>query len=210
MDSADQVFNKYRQKLFNIILFIILGQYVYREARVVEIFRGMQIIDITFFIHNVLLISFVLFRQEYRDLDTNPLHWGVSIVSFFSNLFFIRQAESAIAVQVLANYINAGAILFGIITILNLGRSFGIVPAVRVIKKGGLYGIIRHPMYVSDFLFKVPVVLKYISVYNIFILALSIYFYILRARYEEEILMKYGEYRSYAEKVKYRFIPFVY
>ncbi|MGE5621195.1 MAG: methyltransferase family protein [archaeon] len=210
MLPADEFFNKYRQKIFNVILFIILGQYVYRETRIAEIFRTMQIIDITFFIHNVLLIMFVLFRREYRDLDTSPLHWGVSIVSFFSNLFFLRMSESPQAVQEIADYINAGAIIFGIVTIFNLGRSFGIIPAVRVIKTGGLYGLIRHPMYVSDFLFKVPVVLKYFSVYNFFILALSVYMYILRAGYEEEILMKQGEYRAYADKVKYRFIPFVY
>ncbi|MGE5679395.1 MAG: methyltransferase family protein [Bacillota bacterium] len=210
MNLSQYIFSRYRQKIFNIILFIVLGQYIYRETQAVEIFRDIKVIDITFFVHNVLFVFLVLFRHEYQDLDKNPVHWGVSILSFFSNLFFFRQGESTGFIYSLANYLNAFAIVLGIITLINLGRSFGVVPAVRVIKTGGLYGFIRHPMYVSDFLFKLPVVLKYFSLYNLFIFAFSIVLYILRAGYEEEILMKNDEYRCYAEKVKYRFIPFIY
>jgi protein-S-isoprenylcysteine O-methyltransferase Ste14 len=204
-------FENHRQLIFNIFLFIIIGQYVYRETELYKIFSEWRFIDITFFIHNIIFLLFILLRKEYIVLDKNILHWAVAVISFFSNLMFIKsnEVQSTAAVST-AEIINFIAIIFGIITLLNLGRSFGIVPAVREVKTGGVYRFIRHPMYVSDFLFKLPLIIKYFSIFNAGVLVISVFLYILRAGYEEKLLLQYEDYREYAEKVKYCFIPLIY
>jgi protein-S-isoprenylcysteine O-methyltransferase Ste14 len=201
---------RHRQTLFNIFLFAVIGQYIARETQVDAIFKNPALIDVTFFIHNLIFLAVILFRREYVQLDSNWLHWLVAILSFFSGLFFVKTSISEMGIVNIAEIINFFAILSGIAALLSLGRSFGIVPAVRKVRTGGLYRIVRHPMFVSDMLFKIPLVLKYLTLYNLIVLAISVALYILRASYEEEILIKKDEYRQYVHKVKYRFIPYLY
>lgn len=74
----------------------------------------------------------------------------------------------------------------------------------------GLYGIVRHPMYMATvFLFlAMPLVLG--SVISFAIMLLYIPIIVKRIRNEEEVLAEgLSGYREYMEKVKYRLIPFV-
>ncbi|MBR1900303.1 MAG: isoprenylcysteine carboxylmethyltransferase family protein, partial [Lachnospiraceae bacterium] len=74
----------------------------------------------------------------------------------------------------------------------------------------GLYGVVRHPMYmVTLFLFlAMPLVLG--SVISFVIMLLYIPIIIKRIRSEELVLAEgLSGYSKYMEKVKYRLIPFV-
>ncbi|MGA1871486.1 MAG: methyltransferase family protein [bacterium] len=212
MIKIKSILLKYHQPIINIFLFICIGHYIYRETHISQLFRKLDIIDITFFIHNIIFLAVILIRKEYITIDKDWGHWIVVTLSFFSNLFFIKSESSRRIPFVIkgAGFVNAVSILVGILSLISLGRSFGIVPAVREIKTGGLYKIIRHPMYLSDILFKIPIVMKYLNLYNIFIFIASVLLYILRAGYEEHLLMDYTRYSTYMHKVKYRFIPRIY
>ncbi len=72
----------------------------------------------------------------------------------------------------------------------------------------GLYGIVRHPMYVGIFLwfFSAPLLLG--SLYGLLIAFLLLGLFAIRTVNEEKMLKEELEgYESYARKVKYRFIP---
>ena len=74
----------------------------------------------------------------------------------------------------------------------------------------GLYGIVRHPMYMSTlFLFlAMPLVLG--SVISFLIMLLYIPIIAKRIRNEEQVLEKgLGGYTEYKQKVKYKVIPFI-
>ncbi len=201
---------RHRQAMVNIFLVLVLGQYIVRETKVDLVFSRPALIDVTFFVHNVLFMIVIIVRKEYVLLDKDWLHWCVSLLSFFSGLFFLKSSGIQGGLLGTADVINFIAILVGIASFLSLGRSFGIVPALRVVRTGGLYAVVRHPMFVSDILFKVPIVLKYFSIYNSLVFVVSLGLYVLRARYEEELLSQSEEYRLYKERVRYRFIPLVY
>lgn len=74
----------------------------------------------------------------------------------------------------------------------------------------GLYGLIRHPMYLATLLMflAIPLVLgSYIGFMIMLIYPLAI---VIRIKNEEEVLDKNLEgYLEYKEKVKYRLIPFI-
>ena len=74
----------------------------------------------------------------------------------------------------------------------------------------GLYGIVRHPMYIITIalFLSIPLILGSIISFIIFL----IYPFILikRIKNEEEVLMKELKgYKEYMKKVKYRLIPFI-
>ena len=75
----------------------------------------------------------------------------------------------------------------------------------------GLYGVVRHPMYVAViFLFlSMPLILN--SVFSLFVMLSIIPILVKRIKNEEEVLEKELDgYKEYKTKVKYRLIPFIY
>ncbi|OGF65026.1 MAG: hypothetical protein A2Y62_14500 [Candidatus Fischerbacteria bacterium RBG_13_37_8] len=211
MEKLKQFFHKHHQWIINVVLFICIGQYIYRETEIYQIFKNLKFIDITFFTCNIIFLLLILIRRNYRKVDTSWTHWLVATASFFSSMFFMKSHVTVSqTVHSVANGINALAIIVNLIALLSLGRSFGIVPALRIIKTRGAYRVIRHLMYVSDILLKTPILLIYFSVYNLAIYLFSVILYILRAHFEEQILQNDSEYNAYMQKVKYRFIPFIY
>ena len=80
----------------------------------------------------------------------------------------------------------------------------------QIVIDTGLYGIVRHPMYVSTLLLflSMPIVLG--SVYAFLIFLAYPFIIAKRIRHEEAFLEKELDlYREYKQKVRYRLIPFI-
>ena len=74
----------------------------------------------------------------------------------------------------------------------------------------GLYGIVRHPMYMATVLLFLALPLVLGSVISFIIMLCYIPIIVKRIRNEEQVLTKdlHG-YKAYKKKVKYRLIPFI-
>ena len=74
----------------------------------------------------------------------------------------------------------------------------------------GLYGVVRHPMYLSTLLlfFSMPLVLG--SLWSLCVMLLYIPIIVLRIKNEEKVLEENLEgYAEYKKKVKYRIVPYI-
>ena len=91
-----------------------------------------------------------------------------------------------------------------------LGRSFGIVAALRQVKTSGLYGLVRHPAYAAYLVSYSGYVLENPTARNVGLLLLSTAAQLVRIREEERVLGRDEKYRRYRLRVRYRLIPFVY
>ncbi|MBO4450727.1 MAG: isoprenylcysteine carboxylmethyltransferase family protein [Clostridiales bacterium] len=90
-----------------------------------------------------------------------------------------------------------------------LSRTIEVQEDQKVIDTG-LYGVVRHPMYMSTlFLFlAMPLVLG--SIISFAIMLIYIPIIVMRIRNEEKVLAKgLPGYEEYMKKVKYRIIPFI-
>jgi len=94
-----------------------------------------------------------------------------------------------------------------LVALISLGRSFGIIPANRGIKRAGLYRIVRHPIYASELIFHAGYLLGNVSGRNLVLVILVAAGQVYRLLAEERLLSGDGEYRDYAEAVRYRLIP---
>ena len=94
-----------------------------------------------------------------------------------------------------------------IVAILSLNRSFGIVPANRGIKTGGLYRLVRHPLYLSYVVHQIGYVLNNWSEYNICVFVGATLFQVLRIYREEQFLISDPAYRAYMSRTRSRLIP---
>jgi protein-S-isoprenylcysteine O-methyltransferase Ste14 len=101
--------------------------------------------------------------------------------------------------------------LLGLVTLFNLGTSFGILIACRQVKTGGLYRYLRHPMYATDILLRIGYLIGHRTLLTVSLFVLSTACYVWRAILEERFLAAQGPaYRAYLARVRYRFIPGVF
>lgn len=202
---------KNHQFLINIYLFVnFLGYTVYQTY---QLYRSgnVSFVEISFIAQNIVLTTVVIIRSPHRTVDRNVFHQLVALVAFFSGAAFMGQdASGDLTLSRVSTGIILAANLLGFVTLLNLGKSFGILIALRRVKSGGAYGVIRHPMYLSDILLRCGFLVSHFNTFTIIMFVLSSACYVYRALLEERHLSDAREYRDYMKRVRYRFIPFVF
>jgi len=171
---------------------------------------GASFVEIAFYLHNIVFIGVVLFRQQHRSVEMRVIPQIVALTAFFSGMWFVQTPDASPERLLGADIVTLLALLFGMGCLLNLGRSFGILIAIRTVRTTGIYGMIRHPMYLSDIVWRVGYLLKNSCTQNLVIFVLSGACYVIRAIMEENFLSQFPEYQEYKTRVRYRFIPGVF
>ena len=202
---------KHRQLIFNIYLALIFtgwaGYNLYKSITA----EKLNYVETSFTIQNVLLITLILIRWEHKGVDKNIINQTVALIAFLSGAAFMGQPASGGPIAMAgSNIIIFIANVFGIIIMLNLGRSFGILIAFRKIKTGGFYSIVRHPMYGTDILLRIGFIISHLNWFTSIVFIISTSLYVYRAILEERFLGLQPGYQEYMSKVKYRFIPYIY
>jgi protein-S-isoprenylcysteine O-methyltransferase Ste14 len=198
---------RHGQTLINIFLVICLGNYSVQKAREAWEAGTFDFVEVAFALHNVVFLTVILARRQHQAIDRNIFHQVVALVAFFSGITLKDTPDPHLWMLRSAQVITFAALALATISLVNLGRSFGILIAVRRIKTGGLYAIVRHPMYFTDILWRVGMILKNPCALNAVIVVVSSAAYVYRALLEEEFLGHRPEYQEYMKRVKYRFIP---
>jgi protein-S-isoprenylcysteine O-methyltransferase Ste14 len=197
-----------RAWVVNLYLFINIAGYTAWQGW--ALFRNghFGFVEAAFIAQNIVLAGIVLIRRDHQAIDADPTHQLVALAAFFSGAAFVGQPGTGDSgIQQISQGIIVAANLLGIATLFNLGRSFGILIACRGVQTGGLYRLIRHPMYLSDILLRVGFTVSHFSILTVALALLSIALYIYRARLEEAFLVTQPGYRDYMNAVRYRLLP---
>jgi protein-S-isoprenylcysteine O-methyltransferase Ste14 len=115
--------------------------------------------------------------------------------------------------QALPNLLSTACVLTGMImmlvTIRHLGGSFSLVPQARSVVQTGPYRWIKHPLYFSEQIAILGVVLQYLTPVTVIVFVVHIGVQVCRILYEEDLLRRNcPEYSSY-EASRWRLIPCV-
>lgn len=197
-----------RAWLINLYLFVNIAGYTAWQGWTMVRAGRFGFVEAAFIAQNLVLAGIVLIRRDHQAIDADPLHQLVALAAFFSGAAFVGQPGTGDAgVHLVSQGIIVAANLLGIATLFNLGRSFGILIACRGVQTGGLYRLIRHPMYLSDILLRVGYTVSHFNAVTIGLSLLSVSLYIYRARLEERFLANQPGYRDYMNVVRYRLLP---
>lgn len=168
-------------------------------------------VEIAFAVQNMIFLTLILVRRQHHGLDRSVFNQSVAAIAFFSGLVFMGQPSTGGHVtEMLSRGVTLAANILGILAMASLGRSFGILIALRKIQTGGLYSVVRHPMYLSDILFRAGFIATHVNWLTSTLFVISSACYVYRALLEERFLGQTPEYREYMKRVKYRFLPFVF
>ena len=202
---------KHWQLLFNIYLFLNFAGWGIWQTYQYYLKGALGYVEISFTIQSLMVAIIFLIRKPHQMVHKNLLHQAVAVIAFCSGAAFMGQPATG---NPLAKHISQVVILcanvLGIASLLNLGRSFGILIAFREVKSRGLYGIIRHPMYATDILLRMGFLINHFNLFTLIVFIASAVCYVYRAILEERFLMHQPDYREYMQRVKYRFVPLVF
>ena len=99
------------------------------------------------------------------------------------------------------------AAFLSLASLLSLGRSFGIRPALRGLVTRGPYRFVRHPIYLSYILADIGYNLREWNVGTVLLVLAGWASLLYRIRAEERVLSGDPGWRSYADGVRHRLIP---
>lgn len=157
---------------------------------------------------NGLMLALFCLRRSSDNIIAFPFAW---VLGFTGTLLpLLLRPGQAVFLPGLAMpglYIQIAGLLAIVVALLSLNRSFGIVAANRGIQNGGLYRIIRHPLYASEILFFCGYAMANQSIANLVTLLAIIAAQYCRIRIEENFLSADPAYALYMSKTRYRLIP---
>jgi protein-S-isoprenylcysteine O-methyltransferase Ste14 len=154
---------------------------------------------------NVLFVIMYVTRRDAKTISTAPASWLLAFTGTTLPLLMRPTAPSELAA--FGNTVQMFGICLIVVALFSLKRSFGVVPANRGIREGGLYRIVRHPLYAAELLALFGVLIANASVLNALLWTVQCILQCLRARAEEKFLSADTTYRAYRDRVRYRLIP---
>ena len=199
------------QTILNLALFGALGYGAAYRAYHAWLAKDLNLVEAAFFTHNVILLLVILIRREHVAIDRDLVHQAIALFAFMTGIAFDEKPTVSNALFLnMSRGVTLLALTLGTISLVNLGRSFGILISLRKVKTTGLYSVIRHPMYATDIVWRLGFILQNASAFNLVLMAASSGAYVYRALLEEEFLKQFAEYREYMQRVRHRFIPGVF
>jgi protein-S-isoprenylcysteine O-methyltransferase Ste14 len=151
-----------------------------------------------------------IFRRPPRETSGRTLAWLSAPVGSFVILLARPAAHPDAGPLWTFEVIQLAGFGLAIVGLGFLGRSFGIVAALRGVKTSGLYTVVRHPIYSSYLIAYLGYVLENRSPRNVGLFILMGAAQLVRISEEERVLVADSEYRRYSRRVRYRLIPFLY
>jgi protein-S-isoprenylcysteine O-methyltransferase Ste14 len=157
-------------------------------------------------------VAAALFIVRRRPLGTTRsfFAWLITGLAVLTPMFARPHYQPVADLGWLYSAIQLTGLAGALISLLCLGRSFGLVPANRGIKVGGAYRLVRHPVYACYLISDAGYLLENPTLWNAAILSIVLFIQILRIREEERFLATDAEYRLYRAQVRYRLIPLIF
>ncbi len=160
-------------------------------------------------IQEALLIGLIITRRNHTDISRSWLDAVIAVAGTAAPLLQRAGGWHQPMLMQIGVGVQIVGLIVSIIAVASLGRSFGILAANRGIKTNGLYRLVRHPLYGSYLFSYLGFLLGNASLLNLLVIIFSIACQYLRAKAEEQVLLRDPAYQAYVQKVRYRFIPFL-
>ena len=149
-----------------------------------------------------------LVRRTPDQLSLSPLAWVAAPIGSFAML--LARPRAGGLPQLPCEFLQLAGVLLALVSLVTLGRSFGLVAANRGVKTRGPYRLVRHPAYAGYLISYAGYVLENPAPANLALLALSTAFQLLRIKEEERLLVRDSTYERYRSSVRYRLVPLLY
>jgi len=192
------------QAAFNILLvllLLVLAVASYRQSRLSHSVASFGVLSV----NTLFLCLFVTRPKAKSETSSLPL-WLLATAAVVLPML-LRPSSGAQHLSAAGYALQVAGLVMLLGSLLSLRRSFAIVPGNRGIRDGGLYRVVRHPMYLSELTVLLGVVLANPTAANLVIWVCECGLQFARALAEEDFLSPDPRYHAYRKRVRYRLIP---
>ena len=148
---------------------------------------------------------FLVIRRNPEETQHSWQTWSTTALGTLAP--FLLRPIDATADVLLGNIFQISGFALQILALLALNRSLGLLPAYRGIKSKGMYGWVRHPLYLAYLITLTGYFINNPSLANLIVIVSGTAFLVMRIHYEEALLFRYTDYVRYADKTRWRLIP---
>ena len=157
-----------------------------------------------------LVVVYTVLRRSAATIDRSIKARVLTAVSVMGPPLLVPGAGSALAPELTTVSLSIAGLCVVIAGKLTLGRSFALLPANRGVVSTGVYGIVRHPIYLGYLVTHVAFLVASPSIFNLCALLVADAALLARAVCEEKTLALDPAYREYQTRVRWRVAPYVF
>lgn len=166
-----------------------------------------SLIGIGFLAEQAWFMAVFLVRRPPREVSRHATSWLLAYGGTFGGLLLRPSATHPPFGMPAGLALQAAGLALGVLSLLALGRSFGLVAADRGLVSRGPYAIVRHPVYAAYVLIQAGYLLQAFSVRNLVVVIVANACNIGRALAEERVLAASPGYQDYRTRVRWRLVP---
>ena len=163
--------------------------------------------NLAYLVSETIVIVMIACRRSAHAISQRSADWVIGFAGTFLPLMVVRSSGAGVAYASVLLLVGFG---IAVSAQLSLFRSFGVVAANRGVRTGGLYGLVRHPMYLGYFLTHIGFLLLNPVPWTAAVYAIWALCQLYRMHAEERVLSADAAYVAFAHRVPYRLLPFVY
>ena len=166
--------------------------------------------DWIYVLQHLVVLGIALTRPNPTVRDYSIASSTAVIVAYaypYAQVIYLRWSPGHVAWPVAGLVLVTFAAGFSLVTLLTLGRLFGVRPALRGLATKGPYRFVRHPMYLSYILADIGYNLQEWNLVTLLLVLVGWAALVYRIHAEERVLSQHSGWPGYAASVRSRLFP---
>ena len=168
------------------------------------------ITDWVYVLQHFIVLGIALTRPQPKVRDyslASSIAVGIAYTYPYAQVIYLRWSPGYVASPAAGLILVTVAAGLSLISLLTIGKLFGVRPALRGLATRGAYRVVRHPMYLSYILADIGYNLQewnFVTLLLVLVGWMSLFY---RIHAEERVLSQHAEWPTYVVSVRYRLFP---
>ena len=197
----------FRRRFADLLLFCVTA------AELVILFLltpTFTITDWIYVLQHFIVLGIALTRPQPKVWDysiASSMAVGVAYAYPYAQVIYLRWSPGHVGWPSAGLALVTLAAALSLVSLLTIGRFFGVRPALRGLVRSGPYRFVRHPMYLSYILADIGYNLQEWNSVTLLLVLVGWMSLVYRIHAEERLLSQHAEWPAYVGLVRYRLFP---
>ncbi len=168
------------------------------------------ITDWIYVLQHLIVLGIALTRPQPKVRDysvASSIAVGTAYLYPYAQVIYLRWSPGHVASPAAGLVLVTLAAGLSLVSLLTMGRLFGVRPALRGLVMTGPYRLIRHPMYLSYILADIGYNLQEWNFVTLLLVLVGWMSLVYRIHAEERMLSQHAQWPDYVALVRYRLFP---
>ena len=168
------------------------------------------ITDWIYVLQHFIVLGIALTRPQPKLRDYSLASSMAVVVAYaypYAQVIYLRWSPGHVASPAAGLVLVTLAAGLSLVSLLTMGRLFGVRPALRGLVTSGPYRFVRHPMYLSYIIADIGYNLQEWNFVTLLLVLIGWMSLVYRIHAEERVLSQHAEWPAYEVLVRYRLFP---